>query len=371
MSRGSKITLVLTVAILSAVAAALLGYRVLTRTIQARLLAALGPEAEVGGVELGLRELRVNQLRVRGVGGADRLSVERIVVRPSLGSLLTREIRLTKIEIERPTVVVTIRPDGSVELPLGLPPGASMTEGPPVQVVISEIGVSEGRVDLIDRTVRGPPVRVRVERVDARLAQLSIPMRSEPSPLELQGVIRGRAAEGRVRIAGWIEPATQSGSAKATLRALDLTLLAPYLLKVQDATVDQGMLDLDLDVGVRQRKVNAPGLATLRDLQLGSGPGVLSTFLGLPRQAVVNLLKTRDGTIEIAFRLEGDLSDPRFSLQQSVAVAIVAGLGEQIGVSVRGVGSGVVELGRKGAEALGGAARGLGRGLEGVFEKKP
>ncbi len=373
MRLRSKILIVAAAAIVVFAAAGLVGYRVLTRTIQMHLLAALGPEAEVTSIEVGLRDVTVNNLRIRGTGGPDPLVLERIVVWPSLKSLLTDQVRLSKIELERPAALVTIRRDGSVQLPLGLPAnGTGMAAGgQAVQVAIAQVQVHDGRIDLIDQTVPGPPVRLRVEHVNASLMDLSIPLKTERSRLEFEGVIRGRQAEGRVRISGWVEPVTQSASAKATLRSIDLTLLAPYLLKVQEATVEHGTLDMDLDFQVRQRRVNAPGMATLRDLQLGSSPGVLNTFLGLPRQAVVNLLKTQEGKIEIAFVVEGDLSDPKFSLQRSLVVALAQGLAEQLGVSLTGVGSGVVELGKKGTEALGGAAKGLAQGLKGLFEKKP
>ena len=46
MRLGSKILIVAAAAIVVFAAAVLVGYRVLTRMIQTRLLAALGPEAE-------------------------------------------------------------------------------------------------------------------------------------------------------------------------------------------------------------------------------------------------------------------------------------------------------------------------------------
>ncbi|MGH7409959.1 MAG: hypothetical protein ACREJ6_02700, partial [Candidatus Methylomirabilis sp.] len=128
-------------------------------------------------------------------------------------------------------------------------------------------------------------------------------------------------------------------------------------------------LDMDLDFQVRQRRVNAPGKATLADLQLSSTPGMLNSFMGLPRQGIVTLLKTRDGKIELPFRVEGDLNDPHFLLQQSFVTAMATGLAEQLGVSVKGVGGGVVGLGKKGAEALGDAAQQLGGGVKRLFNK--
>ena len=94
----------------------------------------------------------------------------------------------------------------------------------------------------------------------------------------------------------------------------------------------------------------------------------MNAFLGLPRQGILNMLKTREGKIEIVFRVEGDLSDPHFKLQQSFASAMASGLAEQLGVSVKGAASGVVTLGRKGAEGVGDVAKQVGRGVKRLFE---
>jgi hypothetical protein len=48
---------------------------------------------------------------------------------------------------------------------------------------------------------------------------------------------------------------------------------------------------------------------------------------------------------------------------------MATGLAEQLGVSVKGVGGGVVGLGKKGAEALGDIAQQLGKGLNRLFER--
>jgi len=298
------------------------------------------------------------------------LTVHRIVVTPSLRSLPTGRIRLSSVELERPEVVIAIRPNGSLELPLTLPAPAQGTPGGcrVAQVAISEVLVHDGRMELIDRTVRGPPVRLPLEQVQAKVQQLAVPLAPGKSPLEFEGVLKGKKVDGRVRLSGWVDPTTQDASVKATLRSIDLVLLAPYLLTVQEAKVDRGRLDMDLDFQVRQRKVNAPGKATLADLELKSSPGIANAFLGLPRQGILNMLKTREGKIEIAFRVEGDLSDPHFKLQQSFASAMASGLAEQLGVSVKGVASGVVTLGRKGAEGVGDVAKQVGRGVKRLFE---
>ncbi len=370
LKRITKILILVAAALVLFTAAALVGYRALTRTIHTRLLAALGPDAAVDGIEIGLRDVTVKNLRIQRKGQRDPLTVERIVVTPSLRSLPTGQIRLSSVELEGPAVVITVQPNGRVQLPLGLPPPQAGTAGGArtTQVAISQVGVHNGRIDLIDRTVSGPPVRLRLEKVRASVHELAVPLTPGKSPLEFEAVIHGKEGDGRVRLSGWVEPITQDASVKATLRSIDLTPFTPYLIQVKEARVDRGRLDMDLDFQVHRGKVNAPGKAILSDLQLSSAPGPLNNFMGLPRQGVLDLLKRRDGKIELAFRVEGDLSDPHFQVQRSFIDAMTAGLAEQLGISVKGVGGGVVGLGNKGAEALGEAAQQLGGGLKRLFE---
>lgn len=47
---------------------------------------------------------------------------------------------------------------------------------------------------------------------------------------------------------------------------------------------------------------------------------------------------------------------------------MASGLAEQLGVSVKGVASGVVPLGRKGAEVVGDVAKQVGKGVKRLFE---
>src|SRR3990172_3735002 len=202
MSRMAKVLISLGVCLVLFTGAAIVGYRFLTRTIQTRLLVALGPEAVMDGVEVGPRTVTIKNLRIKGKGkgGQDPLTVERIVITPSLRSLPTGQIRLSSVELERPTVTITLQPGGRMDLPLPLPapgPGESGgSQGP--QVAIAQVLVHDGQIDLIDRTVPSRPVRLRLENVGASVAELAVPPAPGKSPLEFEGVLRGRQANGRV-----------------------------------------------------------------------------------------------------------------------------------------------------------------------------
>jgi hypothetical protein len=79
---------------------------------------------------------------------------------------------------------------------------------------------------------------------------------------------------------------------------------------------------------------------------------------------VVNFLKGKDNRIAINFTIQGDLNNPQFTFREALATRLAAGLAEMLGVSIRGLAEGVGTLGRKGVEAAGEAAKGLGGALQ-------
>jgi hypothetical protein len=111
--------------------------------------------------------------------------------------------------------------------------------------------------------------------------------------------------------------------------------------------VRSGSLDLSLDAEVKAQRLNAPGTMTLKDLELSGAGGLLGTFAGVPRQALLAAM-SRDGRIELAFTLEGRLDDPKFSLNELFAARFAVGLAEKLGVSLAGV-----------VEGLGSVVKGL------------
>ena len=141
-------------------------------------------------------------------------------------------------------------------------------------------------------------------------------------------------------MAGRLTPATKDADLKADARGVDLVALQPYLLKVSEGGVKRGSLDLALHARVKAQQLNAPGRLTLTNLELAPAPGMLGTFAGVPRQAVVAAME-RNGRIEVAFTLEGRLDDPAFSLNESLATRLAGGLAESLGVSLSGVVEGV------------------------------
>ncbi|HMS81578.1 MAG TPA: DUF748 domain-containing protein, partial [Burkholderiaceae bacterium] len=167
---------------------------------------------------------------------------------------------------------------------------------------------------------------------------------------------RDAARDGRMAIDGWVVPATRDSQLKARLRGIDLVALQPYLLKAADTGVRAGTLALAVASGVEGARLRAPGRLVLAGLELAPASG---GFLGLPREAVLALLKDRAARIELDFVLEGRLDDPRFSLSEDLATRVAAALAERLGIGLGGLVRGVGGAGRDAIDAATGAIRGL------------
>ena len=74
--------------------------------------------------------------------------------------------------------------------------------------------------------------------------------------------------------------------------------------------------------------------------------------MGMPRNAAIAMMKNRDGKISVKFVLDGDINDPRFSLNENLTTRIGSSVAKSLGVSIEGLAKGVGEIG-------GGAAKGI------------
>lgn len=384
---------VIVAGVLAVVAALVAGaVQMAARALRAQVVAALGPDAEVGAVTLGLGRVQIDSLRVRAPSGwpaADSLRAQRIVVVPELRSLFSDTVRVARVTIDQAYLSMVRSADGRVRvLPgpggarvgarvgeqagekTGEQGGAAARSAPTAH--ISRVELRASSLEFFDQSVRRPALKITLDGLAVDLEDLAIPSLDARSRLRLAGTVRGApragaSRDGTVAVNGWIVLASRDSELETRLRGVDLVALQPYLIRSAETGVRSGVLDLDLDSKIAAGRVQAPGVLTLTGLELaptGSGPG---TFMGLPRQAVLALMKDGRDRIKVKFALSGNLDDARFSLSEDLAVRVAASLAQELGVSLEGVVRGLGGAGGRGAEAAGEAARTLGSALKGLF----
>ena len=344
MNRSSWWIVVIVLAVLAA--GALGALRLGASRLEAALHAALGPRASIGAVRIGLTGVQISDLRIRagpnGWPAADELVARRVHLRPSLASLWSRGWHIARIEVEDGYLSLLRTRQGKLRvLPALLEqPRGDSGSGDAPRVRIAEVALREVAIDFFDASVRGGTHRLRFESLRADVGPLAIPAFDEPTAIDLAATLKGPQKNGRIVIDGDVTIATLDARLKAAVQGVDLVALQPYLLKVNEAGVKRGTLDLSLDATVKAKRLHAPGRVTLTGLELASGGGVLATFGGVPRQAVLAAME-RDGRIEVGFTLDGRLDDPAFSINDNMATKLAGGLAETLGVSLGGVVEGV------------------------------
>jgi hypothetical protein len=361
---GSKRRVGVTAAAVVALAlAGALAWRTAVQQLQAGVESALGPRASVGTLELGWRGVEIRDLRIRGDGkrwpAADELHADRVLVVPalaSLGSVFGRNgtWHISQVRIDGAYLsLLRTRDDRLRLLPglLELPPAPGGSRSSVMtRVRIGNVRLRDVSIDLYDASVRQPAHRVQLQHLSTDVGPLALPALDEPLRIDLDAELKGPQRNGTVAIDGTLTPATRDAALKIHVAGVDLVALQPYLLRAGEGGVRRGTLDLRLDATVRKNQLHAPGHLSLQGLELSESGGLLGTFAGVPRQAVVAAM-SRKGRIEVDFTLDGRLDDPKFSLDEVFALRVATGLAEVLGVSLQGV------------------VEGLGSVLKGLFGK--
>ena len=325
-----------------------------------RILQALGPRTTVGSISLNYPTVTLHDVHVAAsdAPGAwpanEEFDAQEVAVDITAASLWAyrrgEPLAIADVRVRDGTLVMLRTPDHLTILPAlrdtsraqaaalqasqAVAPGETATA-----LVIEHISFERMAVDLHDATLPdGKTHKLHFEQVHGTVGGLALPKLARPIALDLQGVLKGVERDGQVSIKGSLTPAAHDANLAIRLAGVDMIALQPYLLKFGERAVRHGTLDLAMDVSVANRQAHAPGQLTITGLEFGDAEG--GTFAGVERRAVLAALK-RDGRIALKFTLEGRTDDPKFKLDESLALRVAAGLGEAVGVSVKGVVEGV------------------------------
>ena len=371
MKRWQVIVIAVVVTLSIAVVA---GYRIGVQLLQDKVLNSLGPgsrltELKVNWFSIELMGLSINA--PKGWPAARTFEAERVTIIPDLRTLFTDKIRISSIVIEKPYLSVLRNPGKLIMVP-------SLTEREKNQrndessqasaraVMISTIELKNGSLDLYDTTVSRPPLRTRMEEIQAKIQDVAAPA-AEKTRFDLTGIVKGIRRDGRAKVNGWVGPGARDSSSRIKLEAVDLVALQPYLVKRNEAKVDKGTLDLNLASEVRNNNLDGKGKVVLQDLEFAPARGYFDTFMGLPRNAVISFLKDNNNAIDVDFTLKGNTSNPHFSLNESLSTRVATAMAGQLGVSIQNVAEGLGTLGRKGMEGAGSAVEGVGSAFKRLF----
>ncbi len=363
------------IALLILAAAGYAGYRISLRTLKSGVVEALGPHSEVRDIRIGWAGVNIEGLRIRGTASwpsKDTFRADRVVIVPDIRSLLSDTYRIRSITIERPYLsIVRTRKGKLVAVPSlleGQEKEKAQQAGPPEKKVdIGRISLRDAEMELFDETLGHKGKKIRVQDIHADLHDFQIPGFTSRSSFELTGTMKGSRQDGSIVISGWVVPSTKDSSVSMKLRSLELSGLQPYFSKSKDVRVQGGTIDLDLQSDVRDSRLKAPGRVTFADLKLAPSRGRWGSFMGMPRDAVLTMLKDKGGRITLDFVLEGDISNPKFSLNESLSTRMAVSMADTFKAGIGDMAKDVGSLGEKGVDAATGVMKGVGKTVNSLF----
>jgi Domain of Unknown Function (DUF748) len=354
------------------------GYHLGVRLLHDRIATALGPGAIIADVKVNWFSLDILSVSIEAPKGwptSRTLRAERVTIIPSLRSLLTDQIQVSSIIFEKPYLSVVRTREKWLMLP-GLMAAQSAGEkhagtggsrSSSFTVTISKVLLQDGVLELFDTTVSRPPLKTRLERLDAVIHDIEAPSLGSKIRFELAAKVKGIRRDGSAKISGWVGPAQQDSSSQITLDGLDLVSLQPYLVRIGEAQIRKGSLDLRLNSEVRAKSLDGKGKMIIRDLEFVPSRGYLETFMGVPRSALINFLKNNDNAIDVDFVLTGDTANPNFSINEAITTRVAMGMAAELGVSIVGLAEDFGNLGRRGLEGAAGIAQGISTVIKGLF----
>jgi hypothetical protein len=352
----------------------LVGYHLGVRLLQDKVVAALGSGSRLTELKVNWFSIELLGLSIDGPKGwpaARAFEAERVTIVPDLRTLFTDKIGIASIVVEKPYLSVLRLPGKLVMVPSLMERDGNKRNGRSSQdstraVMISTIKLNDGSLDLYDATVSRPPLKTRMEKIEAVIRDVEAPA-SEKTHFDLNGIVKGVKRDGRAKVSGWVGPGARDSSSRVELEAVDLVALQPYLVKNNETRVVKGTLDLKLASEVRNNNLDGKGNLILQDLEFAPARGYFETFMGLPRNTVISFLKDNNNAIDIDFTLKGNTSNPNFSLNESLSTRMATAMAGQLGVSIKNVAEGLGTIGRKGMEGAGSVVEGVGSTVKRLF----
>jgi Domain of Unknown Function (DUF748) len=369
-TRAQRVTLWVGVAVVVLLLAATGGWFFVVHEMKTRVLESLGPLGSVEDIEVGYGRITLSRVRLRGPKGwptDDTLRAERVTLNVDMRAALSNQVHLRHVTVDGFYLSLVRFADGSLELLPNLRQSTREAQASSAEAaeharedrLIDHITLERGAMEFFDESVQKPPYRVLISNARAEVDNLHLPALTEPTKLDMTGSIKGPSHTGMVAFNGWIKIASKDSQTHTTLRNVDIATLDPYLLKKVGArtTITGGTIDLTLDATVRDSRIHAPGTVVLNHLQLSENGNALDTFLSIPTKIAIAALKNHD-QIKLDFELDGDLRDPKFSLNESLAKKLAAGFAKALGVNAEGA-----------AKNAGGVVKSIGDTLKNLFGK--
>ena len=378
MARRSKIVLIIAGAVVCIfIIAGLALVRYANVIAKAGVERALGKEFSIESIDLKWGSVRARNVVMKDGAGRQVVRVEELMVRADFMNIFREKYIISSLRLEKPYIYVEVDNKGRLVSP-AFPGGdkkpsekrpdkkPAEKEKPKGPVIFEEIVIRHGSVDYLDRKTPRVPVLTKVRDIEMQLAHLSYPFANEPTKYSIQAHVPTGTSTASIKSEGTITFASQDVESSSHVRNLDITHFKPYYdRQTRSVHVKKGLMDLDVKAKVVNRRINAPGHAVLKGLELETGSGMGDRFMGVPASMVLGVMKKSGDQLPIDFVVSGDLDNPKFNIAENFMGKLSLGIAEKLGVSIKDIGGSVFGVGTEGTKKVG---EGIREGFKKIFK---
>jgi len=340
------------------------------RLVQARLQKVTGPGLRVTEITLRPTYLSAKGIRYEEPDSKRTIfDIEEIRIYPDLFSFLKGPLEIREGLVLQPSFYFYRSREGGFAGPWapvkeegGEKTGSEKKEGTVIPLKIGRLRIQKGSIDVEDRKVGTPPALIGLRDLDFEIEKIEYPLLSVRSPIELKAKMKGKTKEGSVSAKGWIDLATMDMETELKIRDIEVKTFEPYYRKRVTAEIETGTAGMETKIVVKKRMIDAPGQLELIDLRLREG----GTVFWVPAKTVVSLLKDKGNRIKVRFRVNGNMDDPQFNVQEAFLTRVGISLAEGLGVPIKVVGETLFKGTEEGA---GGLEKGL-KSIEKLFKRR-
>ena len=204
---------------------------------------------------------------------------------------------------------------------------------PPMQLQIGEVLIGQqGQVRVLDESV-SPALSQQFSKLDLSIQHLDATRPDKGATLSFNlGVNRF----GYLKLAGDLAPFGDHLNTRidGELHGVDVRNLSGYAGKFIGYHLDNGSMDADIDLAVREDEIDAEittrfhelKVSPLKKNELPEG----AEELGVPLEFALSLLRDNDGTIELKLPIGGNINAPEFSLSKIINKVLFKVIAESV-----------------------------------------
>ncbi len=369
MTRRSKITLIL-VAIFVCVSIitglALLRYA--NVIAKAGVEKVLGKDFSIESIDIKWGSVRARNVVMKNKTGKEVIHVGELMVRGDFMNIFREKYIISSLKLEKPYMYVEVDNKGNLISPAfpGDEKKPSRKEAPVGPVTFEKIEIVDGAVDYLDRKTPRVPVLTKVRDINMKMDRLTFPFTNDPTKYSFQAHVPTGKSTASIKSEGSIKFASQDVESVSNVRNLDITHFKPYYDKqAKSVHVKRGFMDLDVRAKVVKRKINAPGHAVIKSLELETGSGFGDQFMGVPASTVLGFMKKSGDQLPIDFVVSGDLDNPKFNIAENFMAKLSFGIADKLGISVKDIGGSIFGVGTEGTKKVG---EGIKEGFKKIFK---